>query len=131
MALTGELRIGLFVVARLAAKHGIRVTLRESAYGGVRAVVLLPTSLLATDKPAVAPEPAAEPPVPAPVPHQHPLPPLPTRVRQDSIAPQLRDEPQRPADTGRVERSGAALAAFQRGTAQARSEADAANAGHG
>ncbi|XVQ06206.1 sensor histidine kinase [Spirillospora sp. CA-255316] len=40
-------RLGLFVVARLAARHDIQVVLQPSAYGGVTAVVLLPTSLLA------------------------------------------------------------------------------------
>jgi signal transduction histidine kinase len=47
MALSEEPRIGLFVVARLAARHGIRVTLRESAYLGVRATVLIPSDVLA------------------------------------------------------------------------------------
>ncbi|WP_436499004.1 nitrate- and nitrite sensing domain-containing protein [Actinokineospora sp. HUAS TT18] len=49
MALSGESRIGLFVVARLAAQHGIKVALRESIYGGVRAVVLVPNSVLVRD----------------------------------------------------------------------------------
>ena len=40
-------RLGLFVVGRLAARHDIKVVLQPSAYGGVTAVVLLPTSLLA------------------------------------------------------------------------------------
>jgi signal transduction histidine kinase len=35
-------QLGLFVVAQLAARHGIRVSLRESAYGGTTAIVLLP-----------------------------------------------------------------------------------------
>ncbi|MDQ1043420.1 nitrate- and nitrite sensing domain-containing protein [Streptomyces sp. V4I2] len=39
-------RLGLFVVSRLAARHGIKVHLRTSPYGGTTAVVLLPTSLL-------------------------------------------------------------------------------------
>lgn len=39
-------RLGLFVVSRLAARHGIRVHLKPSPYGGTTAVVLLPTSLL-------------------------------------------------------------------------------------
>ncbi|MET7885733.1 sensor histidine kinase [Streptomyces avermitilis] len=39
-------RLGLFVVSRLAARHGIRVHLRTSPYGGTTAVVLLPTALL-------------------------------------------------------------------------------------
>ncbi|MEU6863397.1 ATP-binding protein [Streptomyces sp. NPDC046876] len=39
-------RLGLFVVSRLAARHGVRVHLRPSPYGGTTAVVLLPNSLL-------------------------------------------------------------------------------------
>ncbi|AUH44213.1 ATP-binding protein [Streptomyces sp. CMB-StM0423] len=39
-------RLGLFVVSRLAARHGIQVSLRDSAYGGTTVVVLLPTALL-------------------------------------------------------------------------------------
>ncbi|WP_192810116.1 sensor histidine kinase [Actinomadura rudentiformis] len=39
-------RLGLFVVARLAARHGIRVVLQASAYAGVTAVVVLPMSLV-------------------------------------------------------------------------------------
>lgn len=45
MALTKDSRIGFFVVARLAHTHGIKVSLVESTYGGVRAVVLLPLAL--------------------------------------------------------------------------------------
>ncbi|MEV0752613.1 nitrate- and nitrite sensing domain-containing protein [Streptosporangium sp. NPDC050280] len=41
-------RLGLFVVARLAARHGIKVVLRPSPYDGTTAIVLLPQSLLAT-----------------------------------------------------------------------------------
>jgi signal transduction histidine kinase len=41
-----SLRLGLYVVARLAHKHGIRVTLRQSAYGGITAVVLLPPDIV-------------------------------------------------------------------------------------
>ncbi|MEU3556012.1 sensor histidine kinase, partial [Streptomyces fragilis] len=39
-------RLGLFVVSRLAARHGIRVHLRPSPYGGTTAVILLPKNLL-------------------------------------------------------------------------------------
>ncbi|MFE5767223.1 nitrate- and nitrite sensing domain-containing protein [Streptomyces sp. NPDC056485] len=39
-------RLGLFVVSRLSARHGVRVHLRTSPYGGTTAVVLLPNSLL-------------------------------------------------------------------------------------
>ncbi|CAM5310700.1 hypothetical protein SVIOM74S_01321 [Streptomyces violarus] len=41
-------RLGLFVVSRLAARHGIKVHLRTSPYGGTTAVVLVPTALLHT-----------------------------------------------------------------------------------
>jgi signal transduction histidine kinase len=44
--LTDSDRLGLFVVSRLAARHGIRVTLRQSPYGGTTAVVLLPEQVL-------------------------------------------------------------------------------------
>lgn len=43
---TNSSRLGLFVVARLAAKHGIRVELRRSPYGGVTAVALVPSELV-------------------------------------------------------------------------------------
>ncbi len=42
-------RLGLFVVAQLAARHRIRVTVRPSPYGGTTAIVLLPTELVAGD----------------------------------------------------------------------------------
>jgi Nitrate and nitrite sensing/HAMP domain len=38
--------LGFFVVGRLAQRYGIRVQLRHSWYGGVTALVLVPTSLL-------------------------------------------------------------------------------------
>ncbi|MFE3461276.1 nitrate- and nitrite sensing domain-containing protein [Nocardiopsis aegyptia] len=46
MELPEDPRLGLFVVARLAERHGIRVWLRPSSYGGTRATALLPESLL-------------------------------------------------------------------------------------
>ncbi|TDC61389.1 HAMP domain-containing protein [Actinomadura sp. GC306] len=39
-------RLGLFVVSRLAGRHGIRVALQPSLYGGVSAVVLIPRRLI-------------------------------------------------------------------------------------
>ncbi|MFE1883240.1 sensor histidine kinase, partial [Streptomyces diastatochromogenes] len=48
-------RLGLFVVSRLASRHGIKVHLRTSPYGGTTAVVLVPTALLhsrAAERPA-------------------------------------------------------------------------------
>ncbi|MCI4062349.1 nitrate- and nitrite sensing domain-containing protein [Micromonospora sp. R77] len=47
-------RLGHFVVARLAARHGVRVQLRPATPGGVTAVVLVPADLV-TDEPAVGP----------------------------------------------------------------------------
>ena len=56
-------RLGLFVVSRLAARHGIKVHLRTSPYGGTTAVVLLPTALLAPggDGPGAGPPATASP----------------------------------------------------------------------
>ncbi|WP_051966477.1 sensor histidine kinase [Kitasatospora mediocidica] len=59
-------RLGLFVVSRLARRHGIRVHLRPSPYGGTSAVVLIPRELLAevpggfAEPPAAAPAPARQ-----------------------------------------------------------------------
>ncbi|MFD3541996.1 nitrate- and nitrite sensing domain-containing protein [Streptomyces sp. NPDC058662] len=39
-------RLGLFVVSRLAQRHGIKVVLQPSPYGGTTAVVFLPVALL-------------------------------------------------------------------------------------
>jgi signal transduction histidine kinase len=45
---SGEgLGLGLYVVARLAHRHGVRVQLREQKQGGVAAVVVLPKGMLA------------------------------------------------------------------------------------
>ncbi len=51
LALSNESRLGLFVVGRLAARLGARVTLTDSPYGGVRAVVLIPSSALTPAQP--------------------------------------------------------------------------------
>ncbi|GII01673.1 nitrate- and nitrite sensing domain-containing protein [Planobispora takensis] len=40
-------RLGLFVVGQLAARHGIRVVLRSSPFGGTTAIVLIPRSVIA------------------------------------------------------------------------------------
>jgi signal transduction histidine kinase len=42
-------RLGLFVVARLAARHGVQVSLQPSAYGGTTAIVLVPHALVVLD----------------------------------------------------------------------------------
>lgn len=59
-ALTGETRLGLFVVATLAARHGASVRMSESVYGGIKAVVLIPTALIESGGPT-EPPPAEEP----------------------------------------------------------------------
>ncbi|WP_229073063.1 nitrate- and nitrite sensing domain-containing protein [Actinoplanes sp. DH11] len=43
---TDSARLGLFVVAQLANRHQIRVSLRASAFGGITAIVLLPGELV-------------------------------------------------------------------------------------
>ena len=42
-------RMGLFVVARLAARHGIRVRLRQASAGGLTALVWLPGEVITSD----------------------------------------------------------------------------------
>jgi signal transduction histidine kinase len=179
-------RLGLFVVARLAAKHRIKIVMRPSAYGGTTAIVLLPGPIVVTlDAPdsgqaaepatgplaaftaqAVLPGPATPgpatpgPATPGPAgrpgmetepagtradgpattgfaaapPAAEPSaaePRLPRRVRQASLAPQLKDgagpatgEPQ-PAAGGRTPaESRSFVAALQHGWTLARSEPD-------
>lgn len=38
-------KLGFFVVARLASRHQIKITLRQSPYGGIAAIVLLPHAI--------------------------------------------------------------------------------------
>ena len=52
---SGTEQLGLVVVAALAARHGIRVELRGSPFGGTTAIVLIPAELLAV--PTVSPQP--------------------------------------------------------------------------
>ncbi|MER6392581.1 ATP-binding protein [Streptomyces sp. NPDC001523] len=47
-------RIGLFVVAALARRHGIAVELKSNIYGGVLAVLVLPQELLGAEAPSAA-----------------------------------------------------------------------------
>ncbi|NUU25672.1 MAG: sensor histidine kinase, partial [Streptomycetaceae bacterium] len=46
VALADDVRLGLFVVAQLAQRYGITVTLRPSPYGGTLAIVFLPKELI-------------------------------------------------------------------------------------
>ena len=43
-------QLGLFVVSQLAKRHGIRVTLKASPYGGTAAIVLIPHHLVVTEE---------------------------------------------------------------------------------
>ncbi|WP_063824773.1 sensor histidine kinase [Nocardia pseudovaccinii] len=49
IALTTDSRLGIFVVARLAARHQINIHLVESEYGGIKAILLIPSSLLTSN----------------------------------------------------------------------------------
>ncbi|MEU1307044.1 sensor histidine kinase [Streptomyces shenzhenensis] len=56
VGLGDDLRLGMFVVARLATRHGIAVTLRPSPYGGTTAIVLMPHEIVVREAPdATAP----------------------------------------------------------------------------
>lgn len=44
--LANATRLGLYVVSRLTERHGVRVQLKESPYGGTTAVVLIPLDLV-------------------------------------------------------------------------------------
>ncbi|EFH28944.1 MULTISPECIES: sensor histidine kinase, partial [Streptomyces] len=50
VALADDLRLGMFVVARLANRHGIQVTLRSSPYGGTTAIVLIPHEIVVREE---------------------------------------------------------------------------------
>ncbi|MFG2963822.1 nitrate- and nitrite sensing domain-containing protein [Streptomyces sp. NPDC048288] len=185
MTQADDVRLGLYVVARLSAGLGLRVELRPSAFGGTRVIVLLPEQVV-VDRPGTAPqwaEPAPETLPYQPGPRRHPhdagigsrapqeggqLPvrarghamanvtaasgprpadeheasppppaearPLPQRVRQASLAPELQlpaapeapeeqaepDEPDLWTLPGRSGRSGATIGAFQRQSRQSR-----------
>lgn len=55
MRLRGESRLGLFVVARLAARRGIHVELRDCPSGGTIALVLVPSDLIVGESGVVDP----------------------------------------------------------------------------
>lgn len=59
VALADDLRLGMFVIAQLATRHGIAVTLRSSPYGGTTAIVLVPHDIVVRDAPGPS-TPAAE-----------------------------------------------------------------------
>ncbi|MEU5859872.1 nitrate- and nitrite sensing domain-containing protein [Nonomuraea sp. NPDC047529] len=125
-------RLGLFVVARLAERHGVKVQLRRSPYGGTAAIVLVPRSLV-TEPAALTAGGGDDRPQELPSRTKKALAVvtsgthagLPRRVRQANLAPQLKDEPPEPEP--QTERSPDEVrdlfSAFQRGTQRAREEA--------
>ncbi|MFI9593556.1 nitrate- and nitrite sensing domain-containing protein [Nonomuraea sp. NPDC052265] len=125
-------RLGLFVVARLAERHDIKVQLRRSPYGGTAAIVLVPRSLVSEPAALTVGDGDGRPPelpsrtrkalaVVTSGTHAG----LPRRVRQAHLAPQLKDGPSEPEP--QTERSPDEVrdlfSAFQRGTQRAREEA--------
>ncbi|EFH30770.1 predicted protein, partial [Streptomyces pristinaespiralis ATCC 25486] len=61
LAHSDDIRLGLHVIARLASQYGLRVEFRSSAYGGTRAVVLVPHELTVAGTDPEAPAPSAVP----------------------------------------------------------------------
>ncbi|MEU6253614.1 nitrate- and nitrite sensing domain-containing protein [Streptomyces sp. NPDC047043] len=149
VALAGDLRLGMFVIARLATRHGIAVTLRPSPYGGTTAIVLLPHEIVVREAPATPAEeepadaeeptepvrepriaaPARTAPSPAPEPsaRRDGITPLPRRVPQTSLAAELREDAPSGEDNGHAEeftaeQAASSLACFQRGTLRARDD---------
>ncbi|MET7680764.1 nitrate- and nitrite sensing domain-containing protein [Streptomyces sp. NPDC005423] len=151
VALADDLRLGMFVIARLATRHGIAVTLRSSPYGGTTAIVLVPHEIVVRE--------ASAPTAPGPVDEEKPLPhaarhvkavravesavppvvavqgltPLPRRVPQTSLASELLEEAGPDGKGGSLadsddfvdftaERAASSLSGFQRGTLKARDE---------
>lgn len=53
-----DVRLGLYVVARLSASLGLQVELRSSAFGGTRVIVLIPDGLV-VERPRAVPAPSA------------------------------------------------------------------------
>ncbi|WP_433654033.1 sensor histidine kinase [Nocardia sp. CA-128927] len=61
-ALSADSRLGLFVVAQLAVRHGVTVRLSESDYGGIKAIVLIPSALIVNESiPAPTPSELTDP----------------------------------------------------------------------
>jgi signal transduction histidine kinase len=149
-------QLGLYVASKLAARHGIRVTLRMSPYCGTTAVVLLPWEIIVTEHEAGTWLRPADLPAMAAVPH----PPLadlasrmpvlsavasdlpaasavagekylglPRRVRLASLAAPLRDRPVAAPATPLLAHSGGAVGPSARSPEQTASRLAALQAG--
>jgi hypothetical protein len=128
--LSGNARLGLYVVARLAARHGMRVRLQRSPRAGTTARVLIPASLMShgsivydpADRDDWEPTRGSQLVAAARIPAQSRTPSgLP--VRQKQPPEQSTPEPAETKPDVDVERSRRLMAAFQRGTARGRSAA--------
>ncbi|WP_217236683.1 nitrate- and nitrite sensing domain-containing protein [Streptomyces sp. AC555_RSS877] len=60
VALADDLRLGMFVISRLANRHGIAVTLRSSPYGGTTAIVLIPHEIVVREDADAGPDDMAD-----------------------------------------------------------------------
>ncbi|MFD4029922.1 nitrate- and nitrite sensing domain-containing protein [Streptomyces sp. NPDC058637] len=90
LAHSEDIRLGLYVIARLADQHGLRVEFRPSAFGGTRVVVLVPDELTVAEPGS---RPVGVPSAPAPAAAQRPpeaapaaAGALPTRVQGKALA---------------------------------------------
>ncbi|MEU9510647.1 nitrate- and nitrite sensing domain-containing protein [Micromonospora sp. NPDC048170] len=119
-------RLGLYVVSRLTERHGVRVQLKESAYGGTTAVVLIPAELVTTDGedpstsggfpaglPAAAPVAGASGQAPPVV--EQPLSAAPVALVEPAPAPRPRPAPDSDAPADEGEADGGALPTRSRG----------------
>ncbi|GAB3678416.1 hypothetical protein GCM10027589_48720 [Actinocorallia lasiicapitis] len=93
-------RLGMFVIARLAQRHGIKVALRPSPYGGITAIALLPSGLITQveDLPEPRPEPVRTPPAPVEAHREAPAVvhvegELPQRTRRRAVAVEPKEVP--------------------------------------
>ncbi|MET9656228.1 nitrate- and nitrite sensing domain-containing protein, partial [Streptomyces sp. NPDC006510] len=87
LAHSDDIRLGLYVIARLADQHGLRVEFRSSAYGGTRVVLLVPDELTVPEPrtgPVGVPSPAAAAPAAPAAPADDEA--LPTRVQGQALA---------------------------------------------
>jgi len=53
-------QLGLFVVSRLAVRHSIKVSLRQSVYGGTTAILVLPFGVIVREEESIPPVPNDE-----------------------------------------------------------------------
>jgi hypothetical protein len=118
-------QVGFAVIGVLAARYGFRVSVdTRSPYGGVRAVVFLPTELLTRVSRPATPNTAVEPaPAPAVDDAEFDRTPggLPRRRRRDPVVDQSsQTPPPAPVSTRPAERTAAGLGAWQRGTRSGR-----------